>query len=75
MLMLQAMTYIEGHSRNPRPIQNYAAGILTPLKGPDMMLNWMLSNSIAGKWAPMHAEKQPKKESFDHQGTIKMSFF
>ena len=61
MLALQVLTYIEGYDQTSGPIHNYATGILTPLKEPETMLNQtVLSNSTAGKWAAMQAEKQPE---------------
>ena len=61
MLTLQALTHTEGHSQTSGTIWNDATGTLTPIKGPDTMLNWIaLSISTAGKCAPMQFVKQPE---------------
>ena len=66
MLTLHALTYIEGLSQTVRPIQNYATGILTHLKGSDT------TGSTEMKWAPMQAEKQP--EQWRASSTKKQNF-
>ena len=61
MLTLQALMYIERHSRTGRTIWNYATGILTPSNGPDTMLDQIaLSISTVEKCALMQVIKQPQ---------------
>ena len=61
MLKLQALTYIERHSRTGRIIWNYTTGTLTHPKGPDTMLNPIaLSISTVETCAPMQIVKQPE---------------
>ena len=58
MLTLQALTYISGNNQTGEPIWNYATGTLATL---EKVLSWiMLSNSTAGKCAPMRIIKQPE---------------
>ena len=61
MLTLQALTYIKGQGRTSGTIWNDATGTMTPLKGPDLILNWnVLSISTAGKCTPFQVVKQPE---------------
>ena len=58
----QFKPYNERHSRTCRTIWNYATGTLTPSKGPDTMLKWIvLSISTVGKCGPMQVVKQPEQ--------------
>ena len=58
MLTLQALTYIQRHSRTGRTIWNYATGTLIPPKGPDTVLHRIaLSISAVGKCASMQVVK------------------
>ena len=76
MLTLQALTYIERHGRTSRAIWNYTKGTLTPAKGLDTMLNWiMLSISTAEKCAPMQVVKQPEYRKASATEEQKCSFF
>ena len=54
--------YIAEHSQTSRNHLNDATGTLKPYQGPDTMLNQItLSNSTAGKCAPMQVVKQPEQ--------------
>ena len=76
MLTLQALTYIERHGRTSRAIWNYTKGTLTPAKGLDTMLNWiMLSISTAEKCAPMQVVKQPESRKASDTEEQKCSLF
>ena len=76
MLTLQALTYIERQGQTSRTIWNYTKGTLTPAKGLNTMLNWiMLSISTAEKCAPMQVVKQPESSKASDTEEQKCSLF
>lgn len=53
MLTILSLTCIDGYDQVGRPIKNYVTGTVTPLKGPDTLLNLIvLSNSTTDECAP-----------------------
>ena len=68
--------HTEGHGWTCEPIQNCAKKILTPLKGPDNAKPDHIIKLSCGK-VDTHASWKTARtsESFDDQGTIKISFF